>query len=64
MTLLELIHSRGMTVSDLANVAGVNKRSIEQYSYGRYPLRNARAWMAVELADALGITVRELIELE
>ena len=60
----ELIRSKGFTVPSLAEKAGVSPRSLEQYSSGRYPLRNSRAYFIVAVADALGMHPRELLELD
>lgn len=64
MTFSDFIRARGFTVKSLADAAGVSARSLEQYSSGRYPIKNARAWFAVAVADALGVTVGELLETE
>lgn len=60
----ELIRHKGYTVASLAEKAGVNPRSLEQYSSGRYPLRNARAYFIVAIADALDVHPRDLIALD
>ena len=60
----ELIRAKGFTVESLAEKAGVNPRSLEQYSSGRYPLRNARAYFIVAIADALEMHPRDLIALD
>lgn len=60
----ELIWRKGYTVASLAEKAGVNPRSLEQYSSGRYPLRNARAYFIVAIADALDVHPRDLIALD
>lgn len=64
MTLLEYIQSRGHTVRSLADAAGVSQRSLEQYTTGRYPLKNSRAWMIVALAKALDTTPEQLLSLK
>lgn len=60
----EYLRSKGFTVRSLAKKAGVSHRTLEQYSSGRYPLKNARAWLIVALADALDATPKELISLD
>lgn len=60
----EYLRSKGFTVRSLAKKAGVSHRTLEQYSSGRYPLKNARAWLIVALADALETTPKELISLD
>lgn len=57
-----LMHDKGFpSVRALADAAGVNPRSLEQYSSGRCAWANARASMIVPVADALGIHPRVLI---
>lgn len=64
MTFIEYIHLKGHTVKSLAETAGISVRSLEKYSSGRYPLRNARAWMIVALAKALDSTPECLLTLD
>lgn len=64
MTFDEYIRAKGFTVRSLAKKAGVNHRSLEGYSSGRYPLKNARAWFIVAVADALETTPKELLSLD
>lgn len=60
----EFIQSKGFTIKSLAAAAGVSPRSLEQYSSGRYPLRNARLWFAVKVAKALDTTAEYLYSLD
>jgi transcriptional regulator with XRE-family HTH domain len=60
----ELIRDKDYTIESLAKKAGVNPRSLEQYSSGRYSLRNARAYIIVAIADALKMHPRDLIALD
>lgn len=60
----ELIQSKGFTIKSLAAAAGVSDRSLEQYSSGRYPIKNARLWFAVKVAKALDTTAEYLLELD
>lgn len=60
----DYIYKRGYTIKSLSAAAGVSTHSLEQYTSGRYPLKNARAWLIVALADALGTTEKELISLD
>lgn len=60
----EFIQSKGFTIKSLAAAAGVSDRSLEQYSSGRYPLKNARFWFAMKIARALEITAEQLYELD
>lgn len=62
MGFLDLIHSKGETTYTLAKKSGVGIRTIEQYVSGRRNLSNARARIVADLADALGMTVRQLLE--
>ena len=60
----EYIQSKGFTIKSLADAAGVSSRTLEQYSSGRYPLKNARAWFIVAIADVLETTPKFLLSLE
>lgn len=60
----EFIRSKGFTVASLAEKAKVSPRSLEQYSSGRYPLKNARAYFIVAIADALEVHPRDLLALD
>ena len=60
----ELVKAKGYTLRTLSAAAGVSYRSLEQYSSGRYPWRNARAYLIVPVADALGVHPRDLMALD
>lgn len=64
MRFLEYITTKGFTVKSLAEKAGVNQRTLEQYSTGIYPLRYALAWFIVAIAEALDTTPKELLSLD
>ena len=64
MTFLELIREKGFTTLSLSEKSGVSKRTIEKYTGGYSSLANAHAAIVADLADALGVTVRELVELD
>ena len=64
MTFADYIYSHGYTVRSLATKAGVNHRTLEGYSSGRFPWKNARVWFAVKVAQALDIGVDKLTEFE
>lgn len=65
MDFQSFIHDKGFSsVRALADAAGVNARSLEQYSTGRCLWANARAAMIVPVADALGVHPRELLEFD
>ncbi|WP_368234958.1 helix-turn-helix domain-containing protein [Anaerotruncus rubiinfantis] len=60
----ELIRSKGFTVKSLAEATGVSPRTLEQYSSGRFPVSNMRAYTFVPLCEVLDMTPRELLEIE
>lgn len=60
----EFIQSQGFTIKSLAEAAGVSARSLEQYSSGRYPFRNARLWFAEAIAETLEISTKKLMEFD
>ena len=60
----EFIQSKGFTIKSLAEAAGVSDRSLEQYSSGRYPLKNARLRFAVKIAKSLDTTAEYLLSLD
>ena len=65
MDFQSFIHDKGFSsVRALADAAGVNARSLEQYSTGRCLWANARAAMIVPVADALGISQSYISRLE
>lgn len=64
MNFSEFIRQRGFTIRSLAEASGISARSLEQYSSGRYPLKNARAWVIVAIAKALETTPEYLLTLD
>lgn len=64
MTFLAYIQSKGHTASSLAAASGVSVRSLEHYTTGQRPLRNARAWFIVALAKALDTAPEFLLTLD
>ncbi len=64
MKFSEFIQQRGFTIRSLSEASGVSARSLEQYSSGRYPLKNARAWVIVAIAKALETTPEYLLTLD
>ena len=64
MKFSEFIRQKGFTITSLAKASGVSSRSLEQYSSGRYPLKNARAWMIIAIAKALETTPEYLLTLD
>ena len=57
-----LLLEKKMTTQALADLAGVNKRSLEPYITGKASWRNARAHMLLSVADALGVDPRDLVD--
>ncbi len=64
MNFADLLRAKGFTALSLSEKSGVSKRTIEQYTAGYRSLANAHAAIVADLADALGVTVRELVELD
>lgn len=64
MTFSELIRAKGFTSVSLAEKSGVSRRTIELYRSRHESLDNAHAGIVADLADALGVTVRDLLELD
>jgi len=58
--LKRILSERGMSLKKFAELSGLSSRSLEPYMAGRKDFRNARAWQAVRVADALGIDIHEL----
>ena len=50
-----------MSQRDLAELAGISTRTLQDYEQGRKPLDRAAAATVLALARALGITVEDLI---
>ena len=65
MTNLKRIRKEsGLTQSQLAEASGVNVRMIQHYEQGVKDINNASALTVYRLAEALGTTVGELLEIE
>lgn len=64
MTFGEYIRAKGYTSKRLAEEIGISTRTIESYANGRYSLKQARAWVIVEMADIFDTTPKELLLLE
>lgn len=60
--LSRLMRERNLTAANLSELSKVSKRTIEQYTSGRYDLGNARSHITIALADALGVHPRDLID--
>lgn len=64
MTFGEYARTKGHTAKSLAEATGISVRTMEGYTTGRFPLKNARAWLIVALADVLETTPKELIAMD
>lgn len=65
MTNLKRIRKeRGLTQPQLAEASGVNVRMIQHYEQGFKDINGASALTVYKLAEALGTTVGELLEIE
>lgn len=53
---------RRITQAELAERAGVNLRTLQGYEQGRKNINNAHTATVSRLAEALGVSVRELLE--
>lgn len=63
MTNLKRIRlATGITQATLAESAGVSLRTLQDYEQGRKPINQAAAVTVYRLAQALGVTVEDLIE--
>lgn len=51
----------GMTRDELARKSGVKSDTIKEYEWGRNNINNARACIVVDLADALGVPVKKIL---
>lgn len=64
MTFGEFMRAKGHTAKSLAEAVGVNVRTMEGYTTGRFPLKNSKAWLIVALADVLETTPKDLLTLD
>lgn len=62
MRLREIMTAKGVTIAQLSKLSGVSARTIEQYSSGRYPIKNARAYILLPIAEALNVHPKELMD--
>ena len=60
--LSKIMKDKGLTIIDLSLESGVPWRTIELYHQGRRDLGQARARAVLDLADALGVHPRDLLE--
>ncbi|RGC54662.1 XRE family transcriptional regulator [Agathobaculum butyriciproducens] len=61
--LQEIRVAAGLTQQELADLSGVNIRQIQKFEKGESQLQNATVETALKLADALGVDVHHLIEI-
>lgn len=54
----------GMTQRELAEKAGLNIRLIQKYESGEYAIENMTSKTASAIAESLGVTIEELINLD
>ena len=55
---------KGMTQKELAEVAGLNLRTLQHYEQGSKDLSQAAAITVYRLAEVLGVMIEELLEIE
>jgi transcriptional regulator with XRE-family HTH domain len=60
----QILSEKKLSLKEFASISGLSSRSLEPYLAGRKDFRNARAWQAVRVADALDIDVHELFSTE
>lgn len=64
MTFAELRKQRGLSQRKLAAAAGISKSKIERLEYRLNRIENVSIGVAKRLADALGVTMETLLELD
>ena len=64
MKLAELRKARGLSQRKLAASADISKSKIERLEYGENKIADISLSLAKRLADALGITMEELLKLD
>ena len=64
MKLAELRKARGLSQRKLAAAADISKSKIERLEYGENKIADVSLSLAKRLADALGITMEELLKLD
>lgn len=60
--LKEAMWKQNISMQELADKAGINKRTLEPYTAGRVSLDNAQFWFVLRVADALGVDPHIFIE--
>ena len=61
MSLKEQRERKGWTQAELADRSGVNLRMIQNYEQGAKDINGAKVTTAIQLADALGCNVKDII---
>ena len=62
MTLLKAVReAKRMSQKQLADVSGVSYRMIQHYEQGTKDIKGAAVVTVIKLADALGVTVKDII---
>lgn len=56
-----ILKEKDMSLQEFAAEAGLNSRSLEPYMSGAKDWRNARAWLLIATADALGVDPKILL---
>lgn len=64
MKLAELRKQRGLSQRKLAAAAEIDNSKIERLEYGQNKIEDVSLKVAKRLADALGVTMDELLKLE
>lgn len=64
MGLREIRKNRNMTQSELANMCGINFRSLQDYEQGHKKLTSANGEVLLRLSTVLGCTISELLMAE
>lgn len=64
MKLAELRKQRGLSQRKLAAAAEIDNSKIERLEYGQNKIEDVSLKVAKRLADALGVTMEELLELD
>ena len=62
MKLKEIRESKGITQKALAEMSGVNQRTVQNFEQGKNDIRQAAVIKVYALAKALDCTVEDLIE--
>lgn len=60
--LKELMNERGYTKASVSELSGISVRTLEPYIAGSRKFANTPLWLAVKIADTLGVDVHDLME--